>query len=239
MRRFVEFAPAKLPWIEAVWHHEAAHRSPASQDAHSIPPDGSIDLIVRIREGEIADAFVHGASLRAHTAIVDSADSMVGIRFRPGIGASLLRVRASELTGGRVSIDELTGRKLEGRATIESATERLLRLAVELHDRAAAPAPVVLEAVQAIERSSGAIRIAALARSRRVAERTLHRKFLDAVGLGPKELARVVRARAAKERIRRGGSLAAIAVELGFSDQAHLTRELVDLLGERPSRVRV
>lgn len=62
------------------------------------------------------------------------------------------------------------------------------------------------------------------------------RLFAAEFGLRPKETARVVRFHRAKESLGRPGArLAAVAVECGFADQAHLTREWRRLAGCTPT----
>ncbi|MFC7451301.1 helix-turn-helix domain-containing protein [Rhodococcus daqingensis] len=56
--------------------------------------------------------------------------------------------------------------------------------------------------------------------------RKLHRKSLSAYGYGPKMLARVLRFERAVGLARAGVPLAAVATETGYSDQAHLSREV-------------
>lgn len=61
--------------------------------------------------------------------------------------------------------------------------------------------------------------------------------FHTEVGLGPKKLARILRLHHAIGRLRAlpAPSLSRIAADLGFSDQAHFTREFSAMTGETPS----
>jgi AraC-like DNA-binding protein len=71
-----------------------------------------------------------------------------------------------------------------------------------------------------------------------LSDRQLLRRFRAAVGYGPKTLDRVLRFQRflARGRAVAGGedSLARLAAELGYADQAHLTRACVDLSGLTP-----
>jgi AraC-like DNA-binding protein len=61
-----------------------------------------------------------------------------------------------------------------------------------------------------------------------------------AVGYGPKTLHRIFRLRrflALSRRPADSGSLAALALEAGYADQAHLGRECSELAGVSPSRL--
>jgi methylphosphotriester-DNA--protein-cysteine methyltransferase len=102
-----------------------------------------------------------------------------------------------------------------------------------------APDTAVRRAVRAIVESRGERPIAAVAADVGLGARQLQRRFGRAVGLGPKEYARVRRARSALAALLRGdGSWAALAAEMGFADQPHLIRELGDLTGFTPVALR-
>ena len=93
-----------------------------------------------------------------------------------------------------------------------------------------------MQAAQQIYQSFGTIQIAELAEQLNLSTRTLERQFAQEVGLSPKTLARVVRFDEANTRIRMNPavSMADLTFELGFSDQAHLTREFKALSSITP-----
>ena len=80
--------------------------------------------------------------------------------------------------------------------------------------------------------------MAELARTPRDSERALRRRFNDAIGYGPKKLDRIIRfGRLLRlAALRRADGLAAAAAELGYADQAHLTREVREPLGAHARR---
>lgn len=71
--------------------------------------------------------------------------------------------------------------------------------------------------------------------------RALQRLFRDHVGLSPKRVIRRHRLQEAAVRLEAGThvSLADLAVELGYSDQAHLTRDFKAMVGKTPADFRV
>ena len=75
-----------------------------------------------------------------------------------------------------------------------------------------------------------------LARTLRVSERTLHRDVLDEAGVAPKLLARVLRFQRAVGMLRslEGEDLSSVALTCGYSDQAHLSREVREFAGVTP-----
>jgi AraC-like DNA-binding protein len=68
---------------------------------------------------------------------------------------------------------------------------------------------------------------------------SLSRGFRMAYGLSPKRFRLEAKASRAARHIRRGGaSLAAVAADTGFADQAHMTRTLARLFGASPLELR-
>ena len=78
--------------------------------------------------------------------------------------------------------------------------------------------------------------VAALAAAHGSSTRHLQRVCFAATGLTPKQLGRVVRFQRALACLTSGAAppLAALAVDLGYFDQAHLTGEVRALLGTTP-----
>jgi transcriptional regulator GlxA family with amidase domain len=97
--------------------------------------------------------------------------------------------------------------------------------------------PAVLRAVAELERTRGAAPVSRLATQAAIGERQFRRRFLDAVGLTPKQLARVIRVRSAciHLAVSAQATLASIAHEAGYADQAHFSRELREVFGS-PAR---
>ncbi|MFD2348824.1 helix-turn-helix domain-containing protein [Nonomuraea ferruginea] len=65
--------------------------------------------------------------------------------------------------------------------------------------------------------------------------RSLQRLFRDYVGIGPKWVIRRFRLHEAAERVYQGLDLATLAAELGYTDQAHLTRDFTAVVGMPPA----
>jgi hypothetical protein len=68
-------------------------------------------------------------------------------------------------------------------------------------------------------------------------ERTVERRFRWALGLGPKQLAQIRRARTAVTKLEAGCPAAEVAADLGYADQPHLTRSLRRFMGRTPGQV--
>jgi AraC-like DNA-binding protein len=97
----------------------------------------------------------------------------------------------------------------------------------------------VAVAVSRIEASGGRVRIDGLARQSALSRRAFQMRFRAAVGLTPKELARLARLQATLRALDHTESTVAdVANESGFADQAHATRELRRVTGLTPARLR-
>jgi AraC-like DNA-binding protein len=83
--------------------------------------------------------------------------------------------------------------------------------------------------------------VASTAAALGVGERQAQRRYRECVGLTPVQARRVHRMNAAVYALRdpaaTGTTLAALAAELGYADQAHMARDLRELAGLPPSRL--
>jgi len=107
---------------------------------------------------------------------------------------------------------------------------------------ARAVAPEVTEAWSTLRQSSGRVAINQLAHSVGWSSRHFGERFLADVGLSPKAAARVIRfdhaRRELQRRVTSGAlvTLADLAADTGYYDQAHLAREFRELAGCSPSQ---
>lgn len=101
-----------------------------------------------------------------------------------------------------------------------------------------APDTLAERAVEALDAVHGDLRIATLATRLGVGLRTLQARFLAAVGMTPKEYARVRRLQALLHALDAEGSdIADAAARHGYSDQAHATHDLAHWTGTTPARL--
>jgi AraC-like DNA-binding protein len=230
------------PFVVCTWTQAesvAAIADPASSDR--ILPDGCVDIVW---DGHTA--FVAGPDTGPVLIVGNgAATSYAGIRFRPGAGSVVLGVPACDLRDQRVPLDVIwSGAQTRGltdrlarAATPHAAADDLQRTLV---GRLSVPVdPLVTQTVAAIV-SNPSLRASGLAERLGVTDRTLHRRVRSAVGYGPKVLQRVVRFRRflALAHDRDGGvSLARLAHDAGYADQAHLTRECRALAGLTPRQL--
>jgi len=73
--------------------------------------------------------------------------------------------------------------------------------------------------------------------SRRGSVRTAQRRFVNATGLTRSTIRQIERVRRATDLLRRGASILHVAHDLGYADQAHLTRSMTRFIGQTPAQV--
>ncbi len=240
-------APSSAPYLE--WRASAALRryvactwrstAAARVDDEPVLPDGCMDII-----WNGARLFVAGPDTGPAYDDVDGTFS-VGLRFRPGMAPLFLGPPAVELRDARVDLDQLwsgTGALSERLGASSSTTEARTVLEESVTARLAQiaePDPVVESAARRWRYDPGGIRISSLAADASLSARQLQRRFVTAVGYGPKLLHRVLRFQTfLAQGATPGLGLADAAHRCGYADQAHLTRETMLLAGRTPSELR-
>ncbi|WP_203884994.1 helix-turn-helix domain-containing protein [Planotetraspora kaengkrachanensis] len=167
---------------------------------------------------------------------------VLGTRFRPGGFRPFLGGPVSQLTGRFVEISEMYG--AAGAALVEQVlAEPDARAAIALIERflrSLGPnqdptAEEVAALVAMVESDMSMTRVDELAARSGRSVRSLQRLFRDYVGVGPKWVIRRFRLHEAAERVHRGIDLATLAAELGYTDQAHLTRDFTAAVGMPPA----
>lgn len=167
-------------------------------------------------------------------------------KLRVGAVRAFVPVPAVELTDRLVPLAELLPLRADEleRAVLEPSDdlEALERLAERLRAlRDPGQGARVAEAVAVAEhlRDPDVLTVEALAERSGLPIRTLQRLFREHVGAPPKALLRRIRLQEAALSIERGRatSLARLAAELGYTDQAHLTRDFRAVVGVTPGQL--
>jgi AraC-like DNA-binding protein len=195
-----------------------------------IVPDACVDLVWAGDRLSVA-----GPDTQPRVVTLAPGSRLVGVRLRPGAAGAALGLPASELCDVSPNAADVLGRDvtaalLEALAAGSDPHELLLR-AVQLRG-VVAPDPLASAAVVALGRPRA--RVAAVAAELGVSARQLQRRVSDAVGYGPKVLARVLRFR--RLQALAPAPPAELALDAGYADQAHMTAEVTRLAGTSPVR---
>ena len=193
--------------VACLWTNDDAARR-----THRILPDACVDIVSV--NGQL---IVAGPATHAH---LTTSGAAFGVRFRVGAAGAALGLPASELLDANVPLEDLWGAEAR---RIEATSPHELAAAITKRDGAADPL----------------VRAAATGTPRHalgIGDRQLRRRFLDAVGYGPKTLERILRFQRFLTLAGKG-DLARLALEAGYADQAHLTRECTRLSGLPPAQL--
>lgn len=177
--------------------------------------------------------------------------TLVGVRFHPGM-APPFPTALGDLVDERVGLTEVWGRWADrlGEAMAkasgpEAALDLLQAHLVQAFRCAGRADPLVSEAIRLLM-PWHPVEISTLAAYLAISASQLRRRCLHAVGVGPKTLQRMLRFQGflalAQVGATPGGSggargMAGLAAEVGYSDQAHLSRECLRLTGLSPSEL--
>jgi AraC-like DNA-binding protein len=198
------------------------------------------------RVPERVTSFVAATDTRHAVVEHDGHQHGVELRLTPLGAHMLLGVPMDELTCRVVELDALLGREAEEliermheaggwEGSFEVMDDWLLRRLAD----AERPDPAVEHAWARLVHSHGAVAVGELARETGWSRRHLAARFREEVGLAPKPFARILRFRhAARELVLPDGrSLAEIALDCGYYDQAHLNRDFREFAGRPPTEL--
>lgn len=208
--------------------------------------DGKVEMLANPDRSKPPGTFVAMvAGLHQGPAEIAHGDPQTGLQLRltwRGTRA-LFGVPAGELAGDVVDLEALLGRRTEpllaSLAAAPGWAERFDLLDAELAALAAhgpgarGVRPEVGYAWDRLQETGGNLRISELAREVGWSRRHLSEKFRAETGLSPKTAARVIRFERACDQLRgpRRPSLADVAADAGYVDQAHLSRDFRELAG--------
>jgi AraC-like DNA-binding protein len=165
---------------------------------------------------------------------------LVGVRFHPWGARRLGDVSAQDLVDRILPDDALSGigGLREALAAASNLEHRLRVLEEQLGRRLRGAADSPPRPVRAL--TSGFGSVALVARQAGISMRHLERLSRDWVGLPPGQLVRLLRFQRAVRGLSLGPALplARLALETGYADQAHLTREFRRYSGMTPSHFR-
>jgi hypothetical protein len=183
-------------------------------------PDGCWDIVVLVRRGRTT-VLQTGLISRPVLLENEAGDGFLAISFKPGVFAT--KTPGSEMLDRGIvrPLVSARGFAMEGE-TLEVPT---FENAEGLVDRLARRG--LLARDELVER-------AAEGRPRASSPRSMHRHFVAALGMTPKQFAQIKRACRAVDLLREGLAPSVVAAEVGYSDQPHLTRSLKAIMGRTP-----
>ncbi|SFW87932.1 AraC family transcriptional regulator [Chitinophaga sancti] len=223
--------PALLaPYIDAYWIVTTS--GPATS---RILPDLCADFIFNLDDYSVKAV---GTMTTYHDTHTSTASRLLGIRFKPAGMAAFASMPMQLLTDQHIQGDALSlplVRQLQ--EAIAQNTNPFQAISHCLL-KALPDQPVRMQAaIHAIQSRRGNISPLTLAAQVNMSPRNFERTFLQQIGTSAKTFSRIVRCLSAKEALQKqpASSLLALAIDYGYHDHAHLTREFRQITGDAPS----
>jgi AraC-like DNA-binding protein len=246
--RLVRHSPSQVmaPFVEYYWipRWDLRGQPPFAQ---TILPHPNVHLVF-----EASGAGIFGVDRRLFTRSLSGLGLAFGVRFLAGCFRPFWQAPISQLTDRVVPAARLFGPQAErarqaimriGPAGSEGdADARMIgyaeALLCSLRPERDPLAEQVAALVSHITADPGLRRVDELAAASGMTARSLQRLFADYVGVSPKWVMRRARLHEAAERADSGEPVdwAMLASDLGYADQAHLTRDFTATIGISPTR---
>lgn len=251
--RYREFKPTPIlsPFVECIWVLEDNH---AVTQVERIVPDGKPELIIHYKEcthefnvktGQWSrqGRILFAGHRKGHLLLrVGLQSGMLGVRFHPAGAAQFLKVSMSNTTDLVVDLLDWNPKcvaALENQVMEASGERDRLRIVVSFLEKkllSSRPDLIISEIANFIHRSGGNIDYKDLVSKFDIGERQVERRFACAVGIGPKQLARTIRFQRVLKEKEKSPSIALtdIAMNHGYYDQSHFSREFKGFTGLSP-----
>jgi AraC-like DNA-binding protein len=204
-------------------------------DPFEVLPDGCVEVVFALCEAR-RSMLAFGTATRGRLFHTQPGTVYLGMRLRPARLVGLIDAQADGLTDQHCQLDRLGGRPVDALLAqlSEAGSVEAQVAALEQHVaqvwRAQPRLDAIVRAVAFVQRHAGDIRVEKLVEEISLSRRQLERQFRNAVGLTPKQFCRVVRFQHVLARLSDGqANRAALAAELGFTDQSHLRRDFIAL----------
>jgi len=228
--------------VEAVWTYYNVQ-----DKSHTIIPDGRADLILTfdiLLGGKVSNIrpIICLPFTKALVMNIKAHQGFIGIRFRAGSADTFLNTPICNISDSLQSgkhalahapwLENLYRNKNSVNQLFTSINQHLCVKPTQSRSS------MVTDILSLIHETQGLSQVSSIAQQIDFSERTINRQFSNAVGLSPKQYSSIIRLRRAMECLADPNyAISSIAVDCGYSDQAHMTRELKNYMGQTPTRL--
>ena len=207
------------PYIDTV------RRSTSTTDGiYLVTPDGSWDLITAMKADGTRTIFVTGQSSQPNRLPYRAGESSVVISF--AAGAYLTPFRGASLTDSYVllTVHDANHFELAGHILPIPTFENAEELIGQMVYAGLLVSDAIVESVMQGNPKSAS-------------KRSIERHFKTTTGISPKKMANIRRAQHAVRLLKKGTDPSTAAMDAGYYDQPHLTKELKQLMDSSPRNV--
>jgi AraC-like DNA-binding protein len=232
-------SPDLEPYVEHYWSVQWDLRGLAPERAETLPHP-SVHMIFERNVGSRIAGVARGKFSR----LLEGEGGVFAAKFRPGGFYPFVGVPISTFTATTQSLQDVFGAEgdaLEQAVLTESADPSRITV-VEDFLRRRRPGPDenvarIAEIVYGVAGDRGIVKVDDLVDRYGVNKRMLQRLFAKYVGVGPKWVIQRYRLHEAAEQLAAGSSISQseLALDLGYSDQAHFARDFKMVVGTSPA----
>lgn len=238
-------SPALAAYVQRFWWLEGDLTH--VRDEQMLHPDGGSGVIFNFAEPLMFDgsshsprALIAGPQLSSARLQLAGQVKLMGVRFRPGIGAAFLGVGLDELAGfhGAEGPQPTIARLIDQLAELDRPAQQAVverHLLSCLKDAQPRRSPVQ-KLLEQIALSQGRARVTDVLQAVPLGQRQLERLFRYQVGLTLKQFSRIQRVALVRRELRAGEGLLDTALACGYSDQAHFIHDFKTVVGMTPGQ---
>jgi AraC-like DNA-binding protein len=242
------------PFIKRVWISDGEGPTAiGGASREHVLPTGTMHIVLRLDDEPVRLWSERGEALDLGVAVIGGVRSgyyvkdarparTIGAQLQAAASLPLLGIPADELAERHTRLDEVWGAATGSlRARLQdtrSPVEALACFETALEARLPRLRGVHPAIAQALACFAGPADVATVVEATGLSHRRFLTLFREAVGLAPKRYCRVLRLQRAIAGVLARAPLGAVALDAGYSDQAHLTREFRELAGVSPGAYR-
>lgn len=193
---------------------------------------------------KLPEIFLHGQTTKTAELNYSGRISAIGINFQPYALQSIFGINANELTNTGIDIAAVQAKKsinlceqLANEETVEGRIKMLSNYLLYQHQHNNIQTDEVVKyAVAQILQGKGTLPLKELHQKLQLSERSLERKFNQAIGISPKLFSRICRFQESFKQLQAGSydKLSDIAYENEYSDQSYFIRAFKEFTGFSP-----
>ncbi|NTE01404.1 AraC family transcriptional regulator [Agrobacterium tumefaciens] len=235
--------PALQSYIDAYWISEITSDA---LNKTKILPDGCVDIIFNIEDDYRTESgtilmkseavYLIGTMMCFKEYKTIGKAKLLGVRFKPGAFSYFFKLS---------SLDEFTDQSIELKDIELPVIHRIDEYTSTYLDhffihKLSPPKYSIIPIIKDIQQQNGQLRVSDLAMKHFTTSRQLERHFKNLVGISPKDFIGLVRYQFASKKIKNntsGKCLAELAIESGYYDHAHFTKEIKRFTGSVPSQL--
>jgi AraC-like DNA-binding protein len=231
--------PDLEPYVEHFWSVEWDLCGCTPQRVETLPHP-SVHMVFEAG----GESRIGGTSRAKFSRVLHDRGSVFAVKFTPAGFFPFAGVPVSNFSDRTVPLSDVFGPEGDelDRAVLAQKSNAPRITIVENFFRNRLPEPDenvtrVTEIVYAVAKDRGILKVEDLVERYQLNKRTLQRLFARYVGVSPKWVIQRYRLHEAAEQLAADGSIsqAALAIDLGYSDQAHFVRDFKSIVGMSPA----